>query len=376
MKKIIVMLGTILCINSEVVFAQDQNEDPIELMFSEDADKMKMNFSVQINKSTALQIAFTDVRDWKGELDFRSIMNVASEQLNLYQDSIKAFANSKHLEVSIPASGASVISRYYGSVVHNNLRIKGKNSALQALKTGKDTLSVLQIFDSRKFRDIEYEPKIQYTFSAKNINELSSVFKDENWIKRTSYVIDSVVNIYSKKWKRPDLVNRSLYVKFDTADSNKPIKIASHQITGENRMAAILTANGGVGIALLRGDLSATTNFGIQADFGLQSYSKQAKFIRLSMLGYVRYVQSSQSYAPVFFNIEYGWKNKPSDTRKQYLFSLGIGYRPIGGGFDPLLGEAYRFFFNYGLNNRIILHYENVTGRNGWNGIGINFQLF
>jgi len=380
MKKIILMLGTILCINGELVFAQVINEDPIEMMFSEDPNKMKMNFSVQVNKSIALQISFTDVRDWKGEQDFRRILLISQEQLNLYQDSIKLFANSKHLEVSIPASGLPVVSRYYGSVVHNNLRVKGEGKVLQALKTAKDTFKVLEIFDAREFRNFKYNPKIQYLFSAKNINELTTIFGDENWIESTAHLIDSVVEIYSRKWKRPDLVNRSLYVKYDTAHNEKPIRIARHQITGENRMAGILTANVGVGIALMRNELSVTSNFGIQAEFGEHSYSKRAKFIRFSMLGYTRYEQQADknyfSYGPTFLNIEYGWKNKQSDMRRQYLFSLGFGYRPLGGGFDPLLREAYRYFLNYGLNKKIILHYEHVTGKNGWNGVGVNFQLF
>lgn len=392
MKKIILILVTFL--SAKNVLAQmssmplgNRKTDKTEYMFNTYKDELDINFEWKISQDVVMHFSMTRMGLWQGKDEFRKPLLSAVEQLKLYQDSVSKFANSKRLDIHENPDG-KVFSKYTTSTINNNIRVVNSGS-LEALKTGRDTLRIVKAFESRKQQGLMMPERMQYTFEMKELKEFSALLADEKWVDKSVKVIDSVVKMYQKKWRNPDAGFHSLYVNAFPKGSGNQLIISKRDIGDYNRMSGILTLNGGFGVSLVRNDICPTVNVGLQFHFaGDYDY---VPFVRLSLNSFTRFEQKPdkkfQSFSTSFINAEFGTQtNEQNKFNKNFLFSMGLGYKLTTKEQifrDPSLDKhMYKLFFNYSLNNNIILQPEFITNfkrrekENGWIGIAINFQLF
>lgn len=358
-----------------------------EYLFNSKKDELDINFKIDIHKGLVLHFAMTRMGLWQGKEEFKRHLLIAEEQLKLYRDSLRGFANSKRLDINAGQDN-TVLSRYSTSAMNNDIRIE-KNGQLNALKMGKDTLRLVKDYGRIKHQGDLLTERIQYTFEMKELNGFNRELSDDAWVDSTAGIIDSVVNIYRKKWRNPDAEYHSLYVSTYTKDSVNRLFISKRSVPDYNRIAGFLTVNGGFGVSLVRNTLCPNADVGLQ--FHFKSEDDLVPFVRLSMNTFMRFEEKAdkkfQEYSTGFINAEIGFQsNEQSKLNKNFLLSMGFGYKLNT--YEKLYRDPsmdnrmYKLFFNYNLGNNIILQPEFISSLgkrendNGWVGITFNFRLF
>jgi hypothetical protein len=393
MKKITLAIGLHLCAvlsaYSQEVYQPfaTKKVDKVESLFSANADDLSYNFTLIISKELKLNVAFSKASLWQGSDAFRSSLSVAEQQLKLYADSLKSFANSRRLDVHIPEKGEPIITRLSNSITNNNLRVQ-KDGQLDALKMEKDTLRMVQFYDCNNCKQGARAPKTQFIFIVKSLNDLGSSLQDKEWVATTVHLVDSIMNVYKAKWRNPDAEYHNLFVRYNPDNVDQPIRVSKRPI-GENRVGGLLLTETGLGVSLVRNTICPSVNFGLK--LRLPSTEKESIFFKVSLNSFLRYEEQAdkrfKTYTTSFINAEFGIEQyNVGHSQSNLLLSMGFGYKlPTQDQFyrDPSMDEnMYKLFFNYGLSKSIILQPEFISNfrkkekGNGWVGISINFQLF
>lgn len=392
MKKIVLLLSTLFMANiaGAQIINMPFNGNKIsktEYLFNSGKDELDINFQIAVRTGLTLHFSMTRMGLWQGKEEFKKHLLIAKEQLKLYEDSVKIFANSKRLDINVGTEN-TVISRYSKSTVNNDIRIE-KEGKLDALKMGRDTLRLVKEYGSKKHQGELLIERVQYTYEMKELKELASIVNEEAWVDRTATIIDSVVSVYRKKWRNPDAEYHTLYVSTYPKDSVNHLFISKRYISDYNRIAGFLTFNGGFGVSLVRNTLCPNADVGLQ--FHFKSEEDMVPFIRLSMNTFMRFEEKPdkkfQEYSTGFVNAELGFQsNEQNQLNKNFLLSIGFGYKLNT--YEKLYRDPsmdnrmYKLFFNYSLGNSIILQPEFISSfgkrenDNGWMGITVNFRLF
>ncbi|MES2477512.1 MAG: hypothetical protein V4561_00370 [Bacteroidota bacterium] len=362
--------------------------DRVEDLFDTNKDELDLNFQINISKGVMLDFAITRNGLWKGKEEFRKPLIIASQQLKLYADSLKPFANSKRLDIYVGKSEGEVVSRFGSSQKHNNIRID-KSGELEALKMNSDTLRIVKAYEYKRIGGVPMAERFQYTFEMKELKDFSSIIEDEHWVDMAVQMIDSVLGVYRDKWRNPDAEFHSLYVKYNPRDTVLPLFISKRRLADFNRMSGILTLSGGFGVSLVRNTLCPGVNAGIQ--FHFKGDVEEVPFVKVSMNTIMRFEEQAdkkfRGYTTGFLNAEIGIRtNEDAPSNRNFLLSVGFGYKlNTQEQFfqDPSMDKRmYKLFFNYSLSKSIILQPEFITNfkkkekSNGWIGMTIGFQLF
>jgi hypothetical protein len=365
----------------------EQKSDKVENLFSSNEDELDLHFQININKGVNLNFSLTRTGLWQGKEEFIKPLQLADEQLRLYADSFKAFANARHMDIHINADN-KVISRLRSAESNKELRINS-NGTLEALKMNSDTLRIVKAYPNFRKGSKSLTERTQYTFELKDLKDCSLMLKDDEWIDKAVHLIDSILRVYKGKWNNPDAEFHSLYVKYLPQDTIRPLQISKRLLGNYDKMEGLLVLNGGFGTTLVRNTICPSVNVGIL--FHLRSEEKYIPFVRVSMNTFMRFEEQAnkkfRNYSTGFVNAEFGIQgNESVATNKNLLFSMGIGYKlTTKDQFfqDPSMDrDMYKLFFNYGLSKSIILQPELITNfrskekSNGWIGMTINFQLF
>lgn len=373
---------------SYIKSAGAKKSDRVENLFDTPKDDLDLNFQVNISKGVMMYFSVTRNGLWRGKEEFRKPLLIAAQQLKLYADSLKPFANSKRLDIHISSGEGEVLSRFATSEKHNNIRID-KSGELGALKMNSDTLRIVKAYDSKKTGGYIMAERFQYTFEMKELKEFSSVIQDEQWVDVTVKMIDSLLAVYRQKWKNPDAEFHSLYVKYYPRDTVLPLFISKRRLEDFNKMSGILTINGGFGVSLVRNTLCPGVNAGMQ--FHFKGSEEEVPFVKFSINTIMRFEEQAdkkfKSYSTSFIQAEIGIRtNEDVASDRNFLLSVGFGTKlntekQIFQ--DPSMDKhMYKLFFNYGLSKSIMLQPEFITNfrkneqSNGWIGITLGFQLF
>lgn len=392
MKKIILLLSTVFIAHisraqNTPKFLAGNKISKTDYLFSSSKNELDINFQIAIKKGLTLHFSMTRMGLWQGNEEFKKHLLVAKQQLKLYEDSVKIFANSKRMDINLGTENA-VISRYTKSTLNNDIRIE-KEGKLDALKMGRDTLRLVKEYGSKKHQGELLIERVQYTFEMKELKEFASIANEEAWVERTATIIDSVVSVYRNKWRNADAEYHALYVAAPSLDSMDKMFIKKRSPDDFNKGSGILFINGGFGVSLVRNSLCPSVNFGLQYHF--RGAEDILPFIRLSMNTFTRFEEKPDkkfnAYGTSFVNAEIGFEtNELNKLNKNALISIGLGYMLYPK--DPLFRDPsmdkrmYKMFFNYSLSNTIILQPEFISNlgkkdnENGWIGITVNFQLF
>ena len=341
--------------------------------FDYDEDKARYQFTIALDKDESLTIRFRTLSEWTSVNDFMNAFAATDKVMAAYKDSLLQEQYTQVLNVHIPVNQKNIIARFSQYNESANLMTINSDGAA-ALKLGMDTLNVLQLKAGIQ--------KIQYRFILKKLGNYTAYAQDEYWKNKTAAAIDSIVNEYRRKWKKPDAPGHGLTVSYN------PMKNESSVSQGRPLKQSVLLIEAGIGVSLIRNTLCPNVDYGIGIRFNKDK--EEANFLRVSASGFYRFAETSpnkfKGYPTTFINLEFGSESTHNNPHSFfYKTSLGIGYKLLNKkeeDRDPTISkQMYRLFFNYSLNKFLVITPEFVTNfkkgdkNDNWFGLSVNLRI-
>lgn len=350
--------------------------------FEMDAEYPRHRFAIQLDNGESLIITLKKLSYWTPSQDFLNLFEQTDRVMAAYKDSIQQEQHTLCLDVHIPANQKNVITRFSPYIQPGGNLATIDGTELATLKTGIDTLRILQLKPAKPGARKAEPGRIQYTFLLKKLGNYETYARDEAWKQKTGAKIDSIVEAYGKADK-PDVRRHSLNVDYTPENNNL------HLTRGCGANPGKLVIDGGFGVSLVRNTLCPNAEYGI----GIYLAREEGVniFTRLSSNYFYRFVETSSNnfkgYSTGFVNLELGGENRQHDNNNFfYKVSVGFGYKLTNRrekDRDPSMSkDMYRLFFNYSINKffvftpEIISNFGKGDKYNGWIGLSLGFRLF
>lgn len=351
--------------------------------FEMDEEYPRHRFSIQLDNGESLIITLKKLGHWTPSQDFFNLFEHTDRVMTAYKDSVLQEQHTLCLDVHIPANQKNIITRFtrYEQPGGNLATIDG--TELATLKTGIDTLRILQLKAAKTGTHKAESGRIQYTFLLKKLGNYETYAHNEAWKQKTGAMIDSIVAAYSNTTK-PDARRHSLNVNYTPENNYLNLSRGSGASPGK------LIIDGGFGVSLVRNTLCPNAEYGI----GIYLAREEGVnfFTRLSANYFYRFVESSPDnfkvYGTGFVNLELGGENRQKSENNNFFYkvSVGFGYKLTNRrekDRDPSMSkDMYRLFFNYAINKFFVFTPELISNfgkgdrYNGWLGISLGFRLF
>ena len=316
-------------------------------------DEAQKNYhiSAQLPGNNLLNIYFARLSDWKGAAGLLRTTATGALQYRQLADSFKNARAQKNLFMKLPSDG-EVISIQYSETDNGPAQMAYKNGHYFALKSSMDTLCIIQ--DAGTYADpivlstdsSQSIRQIQYTFTLRDLSDISSLAENTPALTRIGKQIDSVIDAYRQKWHNPDANYKRLAIDINSS-SKHPV-----QVINKGNLFRNLSLNVGFGIELFNGKPCPVMDIGY--GYVWNKYKKESGFLAVNYTAYIFPeipIYQSSSYASI--GIEMGTANTTSGFLAQKT-AIGMAWFIGNSRYNAVnLPNMFRYYINLPVSRNI-----------------------
>jgi hypothetical protein len=159
---------------------------------------------IQLPEDASLCIEFLRLSDWGSQHELPYLTDLASKQVNSLLDSFKNTTSAKILAMNLPSDG-QVISLALSERNLGETQLAFKDNEYYQLKTSFDTIRIVRNEGVRRSPAVDSGLiQVCYTFSLKNLSDISKLANNTALWSQVGDSIDSKIALYRSRWKNPD----------------------------------------------------------------------------------------------------------------------------------------------------------------------------
>lgn len=362
-------------------------------LFSIPDSEVHHRFKVELMKGNYLLIDFRILSDWQSSDSgsFVQIIRTAAQVEDKYRSQMQNSQSSKRLDISIPISSEPVTARYREWNENSNLQVFTANDNAP-LKIGMDTIRVVETWMESTMNwqlrggsfslDHDGKAQLQYTFLLKDMDYISELAADEEWVRQTAGLLDSIVKANRLKWKRPNRTTHNSYAVVAMHENSKPTISLPADYNRSHLTGGSLHVDAGYGVSLVRNMLAPTIDWGVSLTLPIEGPTCIVQ--RFSWSNFYLYDKQANNtfkgYVTSMLNYEVGIGSKD-----RIFGNIGFGVRIFGAvkhyEDDPsVTRDLYRLFFRYAVNRTITvtpeLYMVPKHPDQNWVGVTLGIRIY
>ncbi len=385
MQKLLYILAILLIFSANSV-AQNRrpvkNEEQLKReLFELNKAYHNHHIKVDLPDDNFLLVDFYKMSYWPEKEALNTIFDIAGSTVAKVSDSFKSTLTSKRIDIHAPIKNRPLSVRIREHNDGTDMLIINYDQQAP-LKLGMDTIRILKTYEVQKDQEGQVEKALLlYTFVLKDIEDISSISKNEQLVEEVASALDKAVEQKRSKWNREDTWYHSIAINYTAAAIDGKEKLS---VKNRGGILKGFDVTYYIGASVFRNNLSPFLEVG--GSYKWRTAPGKHDYVRVSISTMPQFERISASvynyYSLAFINAELGtFIDRKNTWIPVYETSLGFSYMLTD---HPSLEphEGYKIFWNYSLSPSVRITPEIfLLVRKGqdnyvWPGLTVSLKLF